>query len=60
MMSLAGPHFQSHGPVQGDKVVQGLTTGDNTTINFLDSGKGGAPQNEREGLCTLARPTIYL
>jgi hypothetical protein len=47
-MSLAGPHFQSHGPVHGDKVLQGVTTGDNTTINFLDSGNRGAPQNERE------------
>jgi hypothetical protein len=53
-MNPSGPHFQSHGPVQGDKVIQGLTTGDNTTINFLDRGKGEAPQNEREGLCTLS------
>ncbi|PVI01694.1 hypothetical protein DM02DRAFT_641749 [Periconia macrospinosa] len=47
-MSPAGPDFQSHGPVQGNNVLQGLTTGDNTIINFRESGKGGTPQNERE------------
>ncbi|KAJ4297969.1 hypothetical protein N0V90_005868 [Kalmusia sp. IMI 367209] len=47
-MSLAGPDFQSHGPVQGNNVLQGVTTGNNTIINFLKSGKGGAPQGERE------------
>ncbi|KAF2193858.1 ankyrin [Zopfia rhizophila CBS 207.26] len=47
-MSPAGPDFQSHGPVQGNNVLQGVTTGDNTIINFLESGKGGALQDERE------------
>jgi len=59
-MSAAGPDFQSHGPVQADNVLQGVTTGDNTTINFLDGGKGGAPVDEREGSCTLARPAVCL
>ncbi|KAH8696926.1 ankyrin repeat-containing domain protein [Phaeosphaeriaceae sp. PMI808] len=54
IMSPAGPHFQSRGSVEGHNVIQGLTTGDSTTINLINGGKDEASQNEKEAcLCTL-------
>lgn len=50
IMRPAGPHFQSRGSVRGHNVLQGLTTGDNTTINFKNDNKAEAPQLEKEGV----------